>query len=358
MLAKISSRSNSSSDVWRDGDDAVSPPALLCCAAVRESSSACAGDGVARAGDGGGVPSLERRRGEPSVEDGVTDRARRAAAACWRGSAALKDWVESSMVMPCFMSERRAQSVRVVLFNERDSGVSAARAFWDSCPELGGSARGGPATAGRVNSYCRPALAPGNRWLARRRGDFAASRDSVGSRLSPWLVPGPLSRGGAPQAAIHGRLRVLKPCLRSWPKNGPARIYEAADGSSDRSCQVSNGVTRRGAPLMVRVRACQPCMNRGNTHAKRRHHAAVNVQEPRIGRCTGVGDLAGTLLSDPRCHVNAPLSSGMTPLMRAAFHGACAVPGLPTLVAHTVHCRPAPTPRPVASSPRRSEHCG
>ena len=81
LLAKISSRSNSSSDVWRDGDDAVSPPALLCCAAVRESSSACAGDGVARAGDGGGVPSLERRRGDPSVEDGVTDRARRAAAA-------------------------------------------------------------------------------------------------------------------------------------------------------------------------------------------------------------------------------------------------------------------------------------
>ena len=80
MLAKISSRSNSSSDVWRDGDEAVSPPALLCCAAVRESSSACAGDGVARAGDGGGVPSRERRRGDPSVEDGVTDRARRAAA--------------------------------------------------------------------------------------------------------------------------------------------------------------------------------------------------------------------------------------------------------------------------------------
>ena len=118
MLAKISSRSNSSSDVWRDGDDAVSPPALLCCAAVRESSNPCAGDGVARAGDGGGVPSLERRRGEPSVEDGVTDRARRAAAACWRGSAALKDWVESSMARPGFTSERRAQSVRVVLFNE------------------------------------------------------------------------------------------------------------------------------------------------------------------------------------------------------------------------------------------------
>jgi len=79
LVAKISSRSNSSSDVWRDGDDAVSPPAELW--SVRESSSACAGEGVARAGDGGGVPSLERRRGEPSVELGVTDRARRAAAA-------------------------------------------------------------------------------------------------------------------------------------------------------------------------------------------------------------------------------------------------------------------------------------
>ena len=100
LVAKISSRSNSSSDVWRDGDDAVSPPALLCCAAVKESSNACAGDGVARAGDGGGVPSLDRRRGEPSVEEGVTDRARRAAAACASGSAALNDWVESSMARP------------------------------------------------------------------------------------------------------------------------------------------------------------------------------------------------------------------------------------------------------------------
>ena len=116
LLAKISSRSNSSSDVWRDGDDAVSPPAELW--SVRESSKACAGEGVARAGDGGGVPSLERRRGEPSVEDGVTDRARRAAAACASGSAALKDWVESSMARPCFTSERRAQRVRDVLFNE------------------------------------------------------------------------------------------------------------------------------------------------------------------------------------------------------------------------------------------------
>ena len=115
MVAKISSRSNSSSDVWRDGDDAVSPPAELW--SVRESSSACAGEGVARAGDGGGVPSLERRRGEPSVEDGVTDRARRMAA-CWSGAAARSDWVESSMARPCFTSERRAQSVRVVLFKE------------------------------------------------------------------------------------------------------------------------------------------------------------------------------------------------------------------------------------------------
>ena len=106
MVAKISSRSNSSSEVCLDGAAAVSPPAELW--SVRESSKACAGEGVARAGDGGGVPSLERRRGEPSVEDGVTDRARRAAAACWSGSAALKDWVESSMARPCFTSERRA----------------------------------------------------------------------------------------------------------------------------------------------------------------------------------------------------------------------------------------------------------
>ena len=141
MLAKISSRSNSSSDVWRDGDDAVSPPAELW--SVRESLSACAGDGVARAGDGGGVPSLERRRGEPSVEDGVTDRARRAAAACASGSAALKDWVESSMAGPCFKSERRAQSVRVSTGNESVWGVSAARAFLPSLSEPVGVLSGG-----------------------------------------------------------------------------------------------------------------------------------------------------------------------------------------------------------------------
>ena len=254
MLAKISSRSNSSSDAWRLGDDAVSPPAELCCAAVKESSSACAGDGVARAGDGGGVPSRERRRGDPFPESGVTDRARRAAAACWSGSAALKDWVESSMVMPCFMSERRAQSVRVVLFNERDSGVSAARAFLPSLSEPGDASTAGPATAGRVNSYCRPALAPGNRWLARRTASLAASRDSVGPRMSPRLAPGLLSRGGAPQAAIHERDTGSSPCLRSWPKNGPTRICEAADGSSDRSPQVSSTGNATGGFPRVRVR--------------------------------------------------------------------------------------------------------
>ncbi len=152
------------------------------------------------------------------------------------------------MVMPCFMSERRAQSVRVVLFNERDSGVSAARAFLPSLSEPGDAFAAGPATAGRVNSYCRPALAPGNRWLARRTASLAASRDSVGPRMSPRLVPGLLSRGGAPQAAIHERDTGSSPCLRSWPKNGPTRICEAADGSSDRSPQLSstgNGRDRR-----------------------------------------------------------------------------------------------------------------
>ena len=54
------------------------------------------------------------------------------------------------MAGPCFTSERRAQSVQVVLFNERDSGVSAARAFWPSLSEPGVTA---PATAGCAISY-------------------------------------------------------------------------------------------------------------------------------------------------------------------------------------------------------------
>ena len=207
MVAKISSRSNSSSDVCLDGDDAVSPPAELW--RVRESSSACAGDGVARAGDGGGVPSLERRRGEPSVEDGVTDRAR-LMAACWSGSAALKDWVESSMA-------RRAQSVRVGAGNESVWGVSAARAFLPSLSEPGVTA---PATAGRVNSYCRPS--PGLLGIAGALAApaiLAATSESVGARMSPWLVPGLLSRAGAPQAAMPATQTCKPPCLRIWPKS-------------------------------------------------------------------------------------------------------------------------------------------
>ena len=79
--------------------------------------------------------------------------------------------------------------------------------FGTAVRNRGGAEPGGPATAGRVNSYCRPALPPGNRWLARRTASLAASRDSVGARMSPWLVPGPLSRGGGPQAAMDKRLR-------------------------------------------------------------------------------------------------------------------------------------------------------
>ena len=183
MLAKISSRSNSSSDVWRDGDDAVSPPALLCCAAVKESSNACAGDGVARAGDGGGVPSLERRRGEPSVEDGVTDRAR-LMAACWRGSAALNDWVESSMA-------RRAQSVRVGAGNDWIQGVSAARAFLPSLSEPRDACASG-AGHGRPRQFvCRPALAPGNRLWRSPTASLAATTSSEGPAVFSARVQTP-----------------------------------------------------------------------------------------------------------------------------------------------------------------------
>ena len=273
--------------MWLDGDDAVSPPALLCCAAVKESSSACAGDGVARAGDGGGVPSLERRRGDPSVEDGVTDRARRAAAACWSGSAALKDWVESSMARPGFTSERRAQSVRVVLFNERDSGVSAPRAFLPSLSEPGDASTAGPATAGRVNSYCRPALAPGNRWLARRRGDSRCNRGFCGAELSPWLAPGSVSRGGAPPAAIHERSSSSSLPTKMAEKRTCTR-HEAADDSSDRP-RVFTGHGRTGFPIVRVDTLCWP--QAGNASSQLRFGRLSALPGRQLEQCV-IGGIA------------------------------------------------------------------
>ena len=159
--------------------------------------------------------------------------------------------------------------------------------FGTAVRNRGGAEPGGPATAGRVNSYCRPALPPGNRWLARRTASLAASRDSVGARMSPRLVPGLLSRGGAPRAAMDKRLRVLKPCLRSWPKNGPARVNEAADGSSDGSGQVSSTGLSHVVFLL-----CGYASLAGRP--KNTQYAAITLQSAlpgtRIGRCIGCGD--------------------------------------------------------------------
>ena len=92
----------------------------------------------------------------------------------------------------------------------------------------------------------------------------------MGPRMSPRLAPGLLSRGGAPQAAIHERDTGSSPCLRSWPKNGPTRICEAADGSSDRSPQVSSTGKAKGVFLIVRV-----CQLAG---AKNTLHATIRLQ--------------------------------------------------------------------------------
>ena len=127
------------------------------------------------------------------------------------------------MARPCFKSERRAQSVRVVLFNERDSGVSAARAFLLSLSEPQDAAPGGPATAGRVNSYCRPS--PGLPGIA---GALAARRFSLqsprpGGQLCSRHAPevGFWRRGG-PQAAM-GRCLACKPLPTMRTKMGNTR---------------------------------------------------------------------------------------------------------------------------------------
>ena len=48
---------------------------------------------------------------------------------------------------------------------------------------------------------------------------LAATSESVGARMSPWLVPGLLSRAGAPQAAMPATQTCKPPCLRIWPKS-------------------------------------------------------------------------------------------------------------------------------------------
>ena len=48
---------------------------------------------------------------------------------------------------------------------------------------------------------------------------LAATSESVGARMSPWLVPDLLSRGGAPQAAMPATWTCKPHCLRIWPKS-------------------------------------------------------------------------------------------------------------------------------------------
>ena len=217
------------------------------------------------------MPSLERRRGDPFPESGVTDRARRAAAACWRGSAALKDWVESSMVGPCFMSERRAQSVRVGLFNERDSGVSAARAFCPACQSRG--TLPGGAGHGRPRKFVLQA-SPGS-WESLARSPPRRFSLQSGTRWGRGCPPGwrlALGRGGAPQAAIHERDTGSSPCLRSWPKNGPARHLRSRRRLFGPPYRVSS--TGHGAPAFLLCGFELP----GGRHESSVAHAAFHAQ--------------------------------------------------------------------------------
>ena len=86
---------------------------------------------------------------------------------------------------------RRAQSVQVGAGNDWIQGVSAARAFLPSLSEPGDVSAAGPATAGRVNSYCRPALAPGNRLWRSPTASLAATTSSEGPAVFSARVQTP-----------------------------------------------------------------------------------------------------------------------------------------------------------------------
>ena len=127
------------------------------------------------------------------------------------------------MAGPCFTSERRAQSVRVVLFNERDAGVSAARAFWPSLSEPEDALAAGPATAGRVNSYCRPTQASWESlWRSPPRRFSLQSPRSGGQLCSRHAPEVGFWRRGGPQAAM-GRCLACKPLPTMRTKMGNTR---------------------------------------------------------------------------------------------------------------------------------------
>ena len=71
---------------------------------------------------------------------------------------------------------------------------------------------------------------------------LAATSESVGARMSPWLVPDLLSRGGAPQAAMPATWDLQATLPTNMAEIACARVQGAADGSLDRS----SGVLRTG----------------------------------------------------------------------------------------------------------------
>ena len=76
-------------------------------------------------------------------------------------------------------SGRRGKQVRL--------RVSAARAFWPSPSDPGDASATGPATAGRVNSYCRPALGS---WESLARSPPRRVSLQAGFRWGPVCPPG------------------------------------------------------------------------------------------------------------------------------------------------------------------------
>ena len=90
--------------------------------------------------------------------------------------------------------------------------------FCPACESRGTLFPAGPATAGRVNSYCRPALAPGNRLWRSPTASLAATTSSEGPAVFSARVQTPGKLWGAPPAAIWDGVLACKPAYEAGRK--------------------------------------------------------------------------------------------------------------------------------------------
>ena len=151
---------------------------------------------------------------------------------------------------------RRAQSVQVGAGNESVWGVSAARAFLPSLSEPVGVLSGGPATAGRVNSYCRPG--PGLLGIALSLAGEAVPLQAWLVRPKEYTAWCPCGKFWAPGRPAGPRFRAIAVealWLGSLAENS-GRVQGATDGSSYRSRRGFGPSTARCAVFLL-CRVCQ-----------------------------------------------------------------------------------------------------